>query len=77
MSGQEWHQIGHHTHRADARAATAVGNAESFMKEKKKSEFKPTVITIGLENILSLRASGIIMNTNDLEEAEQLLEAAK
>ena len=58
---------------------TPIANdfVEKFLKEKSHSDFKPTVITIGLENILSLRASGIVMNTQDMEEAQELLEAAK
>lgn len=44
---------------------------------RKESEFKPTVIAIEVGNIKRLAASGIIMEAEDIDEAEALLSAAE
>jgi hypothetical protein len=41
-----------------------------FYARSKRSEFKPTVIAPMLTNIKQLRASGVIMTTEDAEQAE-------
>lgn len=56
-------------------------NGEPIMKEQlepyfyasKREEFKPTVISIKVGNIKELRASGVIMQAEDLAEAESAL----
>lgn len=44
-----------------------------FYAKSERPVFNPCVISINVENILELRASGVIMQTEDIEEAEQLL----
>lgn len=44
-----------------------------FYSRGERSEFKPCVIAIGLENVKQLRASGVIMTTEDAEQAEEAL----
>ena len=44
--------------------------------ESERSEFKPTVIGIKLRNILKLTASGVIAETDSIEEAEKSLAIA-
>jgi hypothetical protein len=41
-------------------------------KEKEHDESKPVVISIDLDNIKQIKASGVIMQAEDLEEAESL-----
>lgn len=48
---------------------------EQWFYESKREDFKPVVISISVENIKELRASGVIMQAEDIEEAEQLLAA--
>ncbi len=45
-------------------------------KESERSEFKPAVISIKLANIKQLKASGVILEMPDLDEAETLLAEA-
>jgi hypothetical protein len=45
--------------------------------ESERSEFKPTVIAIYLKNILKLTASGVIAETDSIEEAEKSLALAE
>ena len=45
--------------------------------ESPHNDFKPVVITIGLENIKRLAASGVIITTEDLPEAEAALSQAE
>jgi hypothetical protein len=42
--------------------------------ESKRPDYKPTVISVELGNIRELRASGVIMQTTELEEAERILD---
>lgn len=44
-------------------------------KESERSEYKPTVIVVNVANIKRLAASGVIMEAEDLDEAEALLSA--
>jgi len=44
-----------------------------FYKESPRADFKPCVISIGLDNVKELRASGVILQAPDLEEAEKIL----
>jgi len=46
-----------------------------FYKTEKRS-FKPVVISIKVSNIKELRASGVIMQADDVDEAKSLLSAA-
>ena len=41
--------------------------------ESEKPDFKPTVIVVGLANIKELRASGLIIEMPEMEEAETIL----
>jgi hypothetical protein len=45
--------------------------------ESERSEFKPKVIALYLKNILRLTASGVIAETDSLEEAEKTLALAE
>ena len=52
--------------------------AESEMEKwlyakSERSEFKPAVITIGLDNVKQIKASGVIMTAEELTEAETAL----
>jgi hypothetical protein len=42
--------------------------------KSERPEFKPSVIAVSLENILQLKASGVILETPDFKEAEALLQ---
>lgn len=44
-----------------------------FYKQSERPDFKPCVISIAVENLVELRASGVIMQTEDIDEAEILL----
>lgn len=44
-----------------------------FYKQSERPDFKPVVISIDLTNIKELRASGVIMQAEDLAEAEEIL----
>jgi len=44
-----------------------------FYKQSPRPDFKPCVISVDIANIKELRASGIIMQTEDIDEAETLL----
>jgi hypothetical protein len=44
-----------------------------FYKQSEKSCFKPTVICINLSNILQLKASGVVIEMPDFEEAAAVL----
>ena len=46
---------------------------EPYFYAKAKSEFKPIVISIKLSNIKELRASGVIMQAEDIDEAKAAL----
>ena len=46
-------------------------------KESKRVEFKPTVIVVKLGNIKQLRASGVIMSTEDFDEAQLALDSVE
>lgn len=41
--------------------------------KREKSEFKPSVISVNLSNIKRLAASGVVMEAQDLDEAEEAL----
>lgn len=41
--------------------------------KSERPDFKPAVITIGLDNILQIKASGVIMTSDEADEAEKLL----
>ena len=45
--------------------------------EPERDEFKPAVIALYLSNIVKLTASGVIMVTEDIDEAEKALAAAE
>lgn len=45
--------------------------------EAERSEFKPTVIALYLSNIVQLTASGVIVHTEDIDEAEAALAEAQ
>jgi hypothetical protein len=45
-------------------------------KESERSEFKPCVIVVELGNIKEMRASGVIMQAEDIDEAEAALATA-
>ena len=45
--------------------------------ESEKSEFKPTVIGVNVSNIHRLAASGVILTTEDYEEAQAALTSAE
>lgn len=47
-----------------------------FYSKGERKEFKPCVISIKVENIKELRASGVIMQADDLKEAEAALATA-
>ena len=49
---------------------------EPYFYKGERTEFKPAVITLGLENIKELRASGLIIETADTAELEKILAAA-
>jgi hypothetical protein len=42
-------------------------------KESERPDFKPTVIVVNLSNVRQLKASGVIINMPDLDEAEAIL----
>lgn len=44
-----------------------------FYKQSERADYKPSVISIDLANVLELKASGIIMQAEDLAEAEAAL----
>lgn len=44
-----------------------------FHKESPRDDFKPCVIAVNLANVRELRASGVIIEMPDLEEAEAIL----
>lgn len=44
---------------------------------KERDAFKPVVIAVSLENVKELRASGVIMQSEDYDDAEQALALAK
>jgi hypothetical protein len=44
-----------------------------FYKRSERAEFKPVVIAIEVSNVKELRASGVIMQAEDLAEAEAVL----
>jgi len=44
-----------------------------FYKQSERPDFKPCVISIGVENLVEIRASGVIMQSEDIDEAETLL----
>ena len=46
---------------------------EPYFYASKRDEFKPTVISIKVSNIKEIRASGVIMQAEDLAEAESAL----
>lgn len=48
-----------------------------FYARSEKSEFKPAVIAVAVENVKELRASGVIMQASDLDEAQATLTAAE
>lgn len=48
---------------------------EPWFYERKQSEFKPPVISVSLSNIKRLAASGVVMEAQDLDEAETALAA--
>lgn len=48
-----------------------------YFYKREDNVFKPTVICIKVSNIKELRASGIILQSEDIDEAEALLEAAQ
>lgn len=43
--------------------------------ETEREEFKPAVIVVNLKNVKEIRASGVIMEASDLDEAEKILSA--
>lgn len=45
-------------------------------KESERPDFKPAVIVVGLENVMEIRASGVIMQAEDIDEAEKALAAS-
>lgn len=49
---------------------------EPYFYASKREDYKPTVISIDLGNIKELRASGLIIQMPDFEEAEAVLAAA-
>src|SRR5512137_109658 len=46
-------------------------------KETERPDFKPSVIAVELGNVKEIRASGVIMQAEDLDEAEAALTAAQ
>jgi hypothetical protein len=48
---------------------------EPYFYASKREDFKPVVISIKVSNIKELRASGVIMQAEDLAEAESALAA--
>lgn len=46
-------------------------------KESERPDYKPTVIAVELGNVKEIRASGVIMQSEELEEAEAALSAAE
>lgn len=48
-----------------------------FYKRSERDNYKPVVIAIEVSNIKRLAASGVIMQAEDIDEAEQLLSAAR
>lgn len=52
---------------------TAAQLEPYFYKQSERPDFKPCVISVDIANIKELRASGVIMQTEDIEEAETLL----
>jgi hypothetical protein len=44
-----------------------------FYARTERSDFKPCVIAISLDNVKELRASGVILQAGDLEEADKIL----
>jgi hypothetical protein len=55
----------------------AKNDLEPWFYKSDKPEYKPVVISINLNNIKELRASGVIMQAEDLEEAEAILHSAE
>lgn len=47
--------------------------AKWLYAKPERSEFKPAVITIGLDNVKQIKASGVIMTADELTEAEAAL----
>lgn len=45
--------------------------------ESEREDYKPNVIVVNLGNVKELRASGVIMEAADLEEAEKVLSATQ
>ena len=51
-------------------------DVESWLyAEKEREEYKPAVIAVNLKNVKEIRASGVIMEAADLEDAEKILSA--
>lgn len=48
---------------------------EPYFYASKREDFKPCVIAVSVENIMELKASGIIIQMPDFEQAEALLNA--
>lgn len=46
-----------------------------FYKQSERDDFKPLVITVGLENVVELRSSGVIVQTPGTAKAESILSA--
>jgi hypothetical protein len=42
-------------------------------KESERPDFKPAVIVVNLANVKQLKASGVIVNMPDFDEAEAIL----
>ena len=66
-------------HKAESKYVLPNGDTVShedvkpwLYKEKEWDENKPVVISIDLDNIKQIKASGVIMQAEDLEEAESL-----
>ena len=52
----------------------AEADLEAYLPAKsERPDFKPCVIAIGIENVLELRASGIVIEMPEFAEAEKLL----
>lgn len=58
---------------ADTREEVAGETLEPFFYARSENPFKPAVIAIDLTNVKELRASGIIMQAEDIEAAEAAL----
>ena len=73
------HYLQYFTHKATSKYVLPSGEEvreeqlEPYFYARSDKEFKPTVIAVDLANVKELRASGVVMQAEDLAEAEAIL----